>query len=286
MHRRQLTPSLFTMKMARINVSITMSALLVVTLILLLTSLSLPSFAQKQPYQVQAAAKKLKFEIIKEAKHDKRLFTQGLLFNDGNLYESSGLYGRSRLRVYNAKSNALVKQQGLSRRIFAEGLTKIDNELYLLTWKASKLMVFNANDLQFKRSMPYQGEGWGLTNNGKHFIMSNGSAQIFFRDLKSFEIIKKITVKNRWRAYNKLNELEYAQGHIWANVWQSPFILKIAPDSGQIVGIADMSELIKRHQRSGQSQEKVLNGIAYDPSKEAFWVTGKLWSKRYLVRYR
>lgn len=286
MLKRPPIPCLFAVNIRQVNTRTARSTLLSLTYILALTLFSPTSFAQKKTYQAQTAAKALKFEIIKEAKHDKRLFTQGLLLDGDNLYESSGLYGRSLLRVYNAKTNALVRQQALNRKLFAEGLTKIDQELYLLTWKASKLMVFDANNLRFKRNMPYQGEGWGLTNNDKYFIMSNGSTQLFFRDQKNFDLVKKVTVKNRWRAYDKLNELEYAQEHIWANIWQSHLILKIAPDSGRVVGIADMSELVKRQQHPGKSPEKVLNGIAYDPSEDAFWITGKLWSKRYLIRYR
>jgi len=201
---------------------------------------------------------------------------------DQILYESSGLYGRSFLRRYHAKRPHERTQISLPRNRFAEGLTVLDNQIAMLTWRAEELLIYDALTLKQVAKKKYQGEGWGLTHNAEHFIMSNGSSLLTFRNKDTFNVEREIHVHNQWRKYHRLNELEFADGHIWANVWQSPFILKIAPETGKVIGIVDLSDLVAEN--SVVKGHTVLNGIAYDSERKAFWITGKNWPKRYLIQ--
>lgn len=222
-------------------------------------------------------------ELLEQRAHDPKTFTQGLYWHNKKLYESSGLYGKSFIRRYDATSDAIEKTMPVNTRFFAEGLTLFNNELFLLTWRAETLLVFDPESFQLKKKLTYSGQGWGLTHNQKQLIMSNGSEIISFRDPKTFDVQRTIEVHNRWRKYKKINELEYAQSAIWANVWQEPYILKISPDNGEVMGIVSLNTFVGENSTS--PNRNVLNGIAYDAERDAFWITGKFWRKRYLVRF-
>lgn len=224
----------------------------------------------------------LGYTIIKEAAHA-RAFTQGLLVNDGTLYESSGLYQRSFIRAYDLEANRVRAKTQLPKTIFAEGLTKFGDTLFLLSWKAGTLFKYNPVSLAPEGKLRYDGEGWGLTHDGQYLIMSNGSENLLWRKPSDFSIVKQKRVHYRQRPVKNLNELEYAQDFIWANVWLTSAIIKISPDTGEVVGIADLSKLSAEN--STIPQRTVLNGIAYDSANDAFWVTGKHWPKRYLIRF-
>lgn len=228
------------------------------------------------------AEMKLIATVIEQQAHDSKTFTQGLYLHDGVFFESSGFYGQSFIKRYNRK-NTIEKRVDLPANIFAEGLTIKENQLHLLTWQSGQLLSFNSETLEYLGNRPYKGEGWGLTHHKDEFIMSNGSDKIFFRDSKSFEIKRTISVHNKWRKYTNINELEYVDGAIWANVWQSSNILKISPKDGEVLGIASLKDLAKKNDTV--PQHTVLNGIAFDPEKQAFWITGKFWPNRYLVRF-
>jgi len=223
------------------------------------------------------------YKILETVSHDSSYFTQGLELSDGVMYESSGLYGQSRIRKYHPARDAALAESSLSRKYFAEGLTLLDDELFVLTWKENKVLVYDPDDFSLKREMTYDGEGWGLANNGKQIIMSNGSSTIYFRDPSTFEIKHEINVSNQQHSVRRINELEFAEGYIWANIWRSTFIVKINPITGKLAGAYDLIDLVKKH--SSANDERVLNGIAWDKEKRAFWVTGKLWSERYLVKF-
>ena len=240
---------------------------------LLLTFLANDVFAQE----------KLNITVLQEKPHNNKSFTQGLFYHDGLLYESSGLYGRSFIASYHAKNNTPSNSLPLPKSIFAEGLTVIDDIVYVLTWKEQRLLRFEAKSLRPLTPLSYQEEGWGLTHNQQHFIMSDGSANLYFRNRETFAVEKTLEIKNSWRKYNNLNELEYAEGFIYANIWQSPYILKISAKDGTVIGIANLSELVKANSKI--ANHTVLNGIAFVPEKKAFWVTGKLWDKRYLIEF-
>ena len=221
------------------------------------------------------------YRILETVDHDPSYFTQGLELFNGEIYESSGLYGKSKLGKYSPVNESVIFEKRLAERFFAEGLTVFGGELFVLTWRENTLLVLNPDDLSIKRELRYGGEGWGLANDGNRLIMSDGSDTIYFRNPGTFKVERTIRVHSQQRAVRRINELEFAEGHIWANIWQSPFIVKIDPANGSVVKYFDFSELVARHMAGNQNQ--VLNGIAYDRSREAYWITGKLWSKRYLV---
>ncbi len=229
------------------------------------------------------AVEQLDVNVIDSRSHDANVFTQGYFVNDTHLWESSGLYGKSFLRRYTLATNEIETEIPLPKQLFAEGLSVFNNELFVLTWRAGMLLVYDPSTLQAKRTMRYTGEGWGLTHNDNALIMSDGSDTITFRDPKTFKEIKRIRVHNAWRSYRYLNELEFVNGAIWANVWRSPFILKISPEDGSVLAIANLTHLVKKHTR--ENKEAVLNGIAYNRKQDAFWITGKNWPMQYLVRF-
>jgi len=238
-----------------------------------------------------AHAPAIHYNVIAERSHKTSLFTQGLLVKDGHFYESSGLYAKSQLVVYPiaepegawAKITApFTHQQRLADRFFAEGLSLLNNKLYLLTWQEGTVFIYDATNLSLLNSLTYKGEGWGLASDDKHLIRSDGSAQLFFHNSQTFAVEKTITVNYKQHPISNLNELEYAEGFIWANIWFDNRILKINPVTGDIAGVMDFSEIAKNLKL--KNPESVLNGIAYDPDKKAFWITGKEWPKMFLVK--
>ncbi len=226
----------------------------------------------------------LRYKVIEKRAHDPTLFTQGFFIEGNTSYESSGLFGQSFVRAYETSSEEIIAEKRLSKNIFAEGITQFQNKLYLLTWKAGKALVLDPQTLDIIYLHTYQGEGWGITHDQKNLITSDGSHILSFRDPSTFNTTRTIPVHNRWRQYKHLNELEFAQSAIWANVWQSDLILKISPKDGQVLGIVNLKALAKEN-RSKNNQQNVLNGIAYDKQRDAFWVTGKFWPYKYLIEF-
>ena len=233
--------------------------------------------------QIALSKENESYSIIETVPHDTSYFTQGLELFNGILFESGGLYGKSRIRKYHPDTDKALVEFSLADQYFAEGLTLLSDELFVLTWRKNTLFVLNPDNLKITRKLAYAGEGWGLANNGEELIMSNGSDTITFRDPTTFEVERKINVYSQQHSVRRINELEYAEGFIWANIWRSPFIVKINPNTGELVGFYDMQSLVEKH--SSGSDERVLNGIAYDADKKAFWITGKLWPARYLIKF-
>lgn len=231
-------------------------------------------------YITASSSRKLHYEIIETIKHDPELFTQGLIFVNGYFYESSGLYNKSFIRRYSVDHNEIL-QTSMPDDIFAEGLTILQENLYLLSWKSGRAFIIDPMTLKITGMLNYTDEGWGITQDGKSLITSNGTSILSFRDSETFEITRQINVHSLLRKYGYLNELEYANRNIWANIWQQTSIIKISPETGKVKGILDLSEIASRHQDHGES---VLNGIAWDESKKAYWVTGKNWNKKYLIK--
>lgn len=229
-----------------------------------------------------APPSKIPYKILLEAPHDSQFYTQGLIVDGPTIVESSGGYGRSRIRKYYVQSNHTQVEALLPKDIFAEGLTRLNNSYFVLSWRRGKLFELSTKTLAIQRTLNYPGEGWGLTHNGQNLIMSDGSHQLFFRDPQEFKLQGSISVTSEGKSWRRLNELEYAQGWIWANIWQDTRILKIDPATGKVLGFADFSPLVKQY---GDTYNKVLNGIAYDARRKAYWITGKLWSKRFLVSF-
>jgi glutamine cyclotransferase len=219
--------------------------------------------------------------VIRTIPHDPHAFMQGLLFHNGFLYESTGLYGQSSLRCIDPANGNVIKNMPIAD-VFAEGLALVDSTLVQLTWKEKAAIRYALVDFKMIGAFSYEGEGWGLTSDGKSFIMSNGSDTLCIRS-KNFAILKKVPVTVSDRPLTNLNELEYANGKVYANVWYSNYIFEIAPASGKVTRIIDCTGVVQKAQT--QSQDEVLNGIAYDPKAGTFYITGKNWQYMFEVRW-
>jgi glutaminyl-peptide cyclotransferase len=223
-------------------------------------------------------------EVVHAWPHDRGAFTQGLLFRDGRLVESTGLYGRSSLREVDLESGRIFKQITVPPEYFAEGLTALGSKLYQLTWREHTAFVYDADTFQRLGEFTYEGEGWGLTTDGVHLILSDGTAQIRFLDATTFKVIRTIEVRDAGKPVDQLNELEYVRGEILANVWQTNRILRIEAASGRVVGVVDCTGLLPAADRAPNTD--VLNGIAYDAVTDRLVLTGKLWPSIFEVRLR
>lgn len=260
------------------------------TLYLLLTSL-LFSSAVPAGETEPAAPLQYGYQVVTTRPHDTSLFTQGLLIDDGHFYESSGLYGRSFLARYPVTPGITESQQhkpswsrhtDLPKHYFAEGLALLDKQLYLLTWQEQKMLVYNRETFALEQEFSYEGEGWGLTYQGDYFIRSDGTHRLHFHHPDDFSLVKSIEVKRQGVAVNQLNELEFIDGKVWANIWHEPRIVIINPDSGVVEAELDLSAIAAQHTPAGS--EKVLNGIAWHPQQQTLWITGKMWPLLYQLK--
>ncbi|MCB1689127.1 MAG: glutaminyl-peptide cyclotransferase, partial [Halioglobus sp.] len=208
-------------------------------------------------------------------------FVQGLEILDDYLYVSVGNYGESRLLRYRFSDGRVDGEKTLDEQVFAEGLTVLGDSVYQLTWRNRAMLVYRKSDLEFERWYSLNGEGWGLTNNGTELIYSDGSARLYFMSPDSARILRTITVTEQGRPIALLNELEWVEGEIWANIWQSDRIVIIDPASGEVRGSIDLQGLLPATEyRPGTD---VLNGIARNPADGAIWVTGKRWPWLYRI---
>jgi glutamine cyclotransferase len=222
------------------------------------------------------------FEIVKSYPHDTTAYTQGLLFHDGHLYESTGQYGQSTVRKVEIATGKVLQKIDLNRAYFGEGLAQVGDELFQLTWKERTVFVYDRDSFKAKRTHPFDGQGWGLTYDGERLILSDGTSTLRFIDPTTFRVQDRVTVKIDKERLEELNELEYVEGEVWANVWFQDGIARIDPKSGKVVGWIDMSTLWPRG--TPRPDDTPLNGIAYDPATKRVWVTGKKWPKLYEVK--
>lgn len=216
------------------------------------------------------------FTVAVDAKypHPNRAFTQGITINNGIVTESSGLYNKSFVQSYQIGDNAALNFKRLPGHYFAEGLETIADETFVLTWKEQSVLVLNANDFSVQRKMHYDGEGWGLTTDGKNLVMSNGSNIITFRSKERFNIIKQIAVTDETGPVTLLNELEWIEDQLYANIWQQDLLVVINPDSGNVIKKIDLSPL---RAALNNNRVDVINGIAWDAVNQQIYLTGKLW---------
>lgn len=219
--------------------------------------------------------------IVRTLPHDTGAFTQGLFLARGRLYESAGLYGQSGVRMHDARSGALLKSVPLPAAYFGEGCAASGNTVVQITWREQTAFVYSLDSLAPAGQIMYGGEGWGLTSDGSRFFMSNGSDTIFVRNAR-FTVVKKIPVTMRGKPVANLNELEFARGKLYANIWYSTEIVEIDPGSGAVKRIVDCGELVNQERPS--SDECVLNGIAWDRESDLFYVTGKKWKRLFVVQ--
>jgi glutamine cyclotransferase len=217
------------------------------------------------------------YKIINSYPHDLDSFTQGLVYENGFFYEGSGLYGKSSLRRVNYNTGEILQIHNLSSEYFGEGITIFDDQIIQLTWKSKIGFVYDKDSFEQSGTFTYTTEGWGVTHDGEHLIMSDGTSNIYYLDPVTFQEEKRIVVKDNNTHVTKLNELEYINGEIYANVWLTNNIVIIEPDTGNVSGWIDLEGLID-HNNQTQNID-VLNGIAYDEENERLFVTGKLWSK-------
>jgi glutamine cyclotransferase len=224
------------------------------------------------------------YEVIKAYPHDAAAFTQGLVFHQGILYESTGLNGKSSLRRVELETGKVLKKIEVPTDFFAEGLALFNGRLYQLTWQTQRGFVYDLDSFNKLREFSYAGEGWGLTRDAHSLIMSDGSSRIRFIDPDTFEVQRLITVQDNGRDVLQLNELEYIKGEIYANVWLTDRIARIDPQSGKVKAWIDLSGILPPEARPDPGA--VLNGIAHDEASDRLFVTGKLWPKLFEIKLK
>lgn len=248
-------------------------ALLAVLLSVFLTAAS-PAAADQSIYD---------YRIIRTYPHDPEAFTQGLFFLNGALYESTGLKGRSSLRKVDLETGDVVQKYDLPADIFGEGATNWKRRIVQITWRSQVGFVYDLESFRQKKKFTYPGEGWGITQDGRRLIMSDGTSTLRFLDPNSLKETGRVNVSYRGKPITRLNELEYVNGEIFANLWLSDFIVRIDPATGNIVGVVDMRGLRDTMNVPGTKPD-VLNGIAYDAENDRLFVTGKLWPSLFEIK--
>ncbi len=221
-------------------------------------------------------------EVVAEYPHDRCAFTQGLVWDGDVLCESTGQYEESSVRRVDPETGQVLALHELHPRLFGEGLALVDGRLIQLTWNSGRALVYDAESLLPVEELAYEGQGWGLAWDGRRLIMSDGTSRLTFRDPTSFAKLGSVQVTLAGKPLTELNELELAQGQLYANVWQKDFIVRIDLETGKVTATIDASGLISPMERSAAD---VLNGIAYDPRTQTFWITGKYWPTMFQVTF-
>lgn len=241
--------------------------------LLILLSIGLPLTAWSlQHYQVR---------VTDQKPQPRENFVQGLAIADGHLYVSTGNYGQSQLLRYRFTDGVLDRSLAMNARIFAEGLTVLGDKIYQLTWRNKAMLVYRKSEFEFLRWLPINGEGWGLTNNGTELIYSDGSEHLHFLSPETAQVLRSIRVTENGKPVRLLNELEWVEGSIWANIWQSDRIVIIDPACGEVTATIDLSHLLPTEDY--RTDTDVLNGIARNPEDGSVWVTGKRWPWLYQI---
>ena len=217
---------------------------------------------------------KYTYEVVNTYPHDKDAFTQGLYYEDGIIYEGTGLNGKSDMRKYNLNTGKIINKNELPYQYFGEGITLLNNKIYQSTWKAKTMFIYNKNiKLLDITQFPFQ--CWGLTDDNQYLIMSDGTNKVRYLNPKNYEVIKTIEVTLEGEPIDNINELEYINNKIYANIWQEDIIVIIEPSSGKVSGVINLENIINPDQY--KHELNVLNGIAYDRESDRLFVTGKLW---------
>lgn len=228
-----------------------------------------------------AQLKSYRVEVVREYPHDIASYTQGLFFHDGQMYESTGVAGESTFRKVDMQTGEPLRKLEFADKYFVEGSVALGDDLYILTWHNKVAFVYDINTLEYKSTWSYPREGWGLTTDGNSLIASDGSAVLYFMT-PEFKPERQITVRLNGRPMRFLNELEYIDGKIWANVYTTDMILVIDPEDGKVEATIDCSGLLPEKLRRPDTD--VLNGIAYNPADKKLYLTGKNWPRLYEVR--
>ena len=239
------------------------------------TSTTIQFLASKSPEM-------LTYKVVNTYPHDPKAYTQGLFFEDGYLYESTGQYGQSTLRKVELKTGKVLQQVDLPASDFGEGIVKLNNHIYQLTWEKRKGYVYNFETFQLLYEFPYSTEGWGIETDGEHLIISNGTNRLYYLHPESFTEYKILDVYDHKGQVTRLNELEYYDNKIWANVYGEDYIITICPKTGQVLEMIDFEGILSKHDRQKYNVD-VLNGIAWDKVNNRLFVTGKNWPKLFEV---
>ncbi|AEG47987.1 glutamine cyclotransferase [Sphingobium chlorophenolicum L-1] len=231
---------------------------------------------------VVPAQAETRWKLVRSYPHDPAAFTEGLFYHDGALYESTGLEGESEIRKVELKSGKILSRRIVPRPYFGEGIVNWKDRLISLTWRHRQGFVWKLDDFSPVSQFRYEGEGWGLTQDGRSLIMSDGTAQLRFLDPERLTEERRITVTWNGRAVERLNELEYVKGEVWANIWYDSHIARIDPRTGAVIDWIDIAPLLKAS--GAKDSEAVANGIAYDAKADRLFVTGKNWAKLFEIR--
>ena len=221
------------------------------------------------------------YQVVRSYPHDRAAFTQGLLVRNGVFYESTGLNGRSGIRKVKIETGEVLQAKPLDAQYFGEGITDWKGSIIQITWQSEIGFVYDINTFDQTKTWSYKGEGWGLTHDDTHVIMSDGSSSLRFLDPATMKETSRITVHDARGPVVELNEIEYIKGEIYANVWQTDRIARISPKDGQVTGWIDLAGLLTPAERAGTD---VLNGIAYDAAGDRLFVTGKLWPRIFEIK--
>ena len=251
----------------------------------LLAGLLLAGRAQPSPVRQLVATPVDTVEVVNTYPHDPGAYTQGLVFHEGRLLESTGLYGESSLREVELETGTVLRHVPISREFFAEGLALFEGRLVQLTWRERRGFVWALEDFSRLGEFTYTGEGWGLTHDGTRLIMSDGTNRLRFLDPVTLAVTGTVDVADENGPVRQLNELEWIRGEVWANIYQTDRIVRIDPATGAVLGYLDLTGLLPETARAGRLVD-VLNGIAYDPATDRIFLTGKLWPLLFEVRVR
>jgi glutaminyl-peptide cyclotransferase len=224
----------------------------------------------------------LRVDVLRELAHERDAYTQGLVWWNDQLFESTGRHGESTLRRLDPRTGRVEQRIEVPDQYFGEGLAIIDRRLLMLTWTSGRAFTYDRDSFELGETFQYQGEGWGLCYDGARLVMSDGSDRLTFRDPDSFEPIGEQFVRLRGQPLRDLNELECVDGAVYANVWEQDFFVRIDPVTGRVTDYIDATDLLQGGDRNGS---EVLNGIAYNPTTETFYITGKWWPKMFEVRF-
>lgn len=221
------------------------------------------------------------YRVVQSYPHDRRAFTQGLIYRDGFLYEGTGMTGQSGIRKVKLETGEVLQMRSLAREYFGEGITEWKGSIIQLTWQTQIGFVYDIATFQQTKTFAYRGEGWGLTHDGTRLIMSDGSSSLRFLDPATLQETGRLRVRDENGPVEQLNELEYVRGELFANIWNSDRIARISPKDGRVTGWIDLSGLLPPMERGGAD---VLNGIAYDQAGNRLFVTGKWWPRLFEIQ--
>lgn len=238
----------------------------------------------RAPAAADTRATQVSYEVVNSYPHDPTSFTQGLLWYGGGFYESTGLNGQSKLRRLEFPTAKVLKEVALPADLFGEGLAMVDNRLIQLTWTSHRGLVYDRDTFRLLQEFRYETEGWGLTYDGTSLILSDGSSDLYYLDPQTFKPVKKLAVTMNGQPVPELNELEFIEGEIWSNVWQTDLMLRIDPSTGKVTSFLNLRGILAPSDRKGS--EDVLNGIAYDAELKRIFITGKLWPRIFEIKLK